>query len=91
MDLNNFQKDFFKAIAKIQNTCVGVALCKKNIPMEELLYDVTSDIIIDIMTLIDGYGAINSKMDIVNKQTNQSMKESPCIELHDVVVDYIKQ
>ena len=89
-NLNEFQKKFFQAMAKIQRDCVGEALCKKNIPIEQLLYDISGNVIIEIMTLIDGYGVIDSKMDIINTENNQSMKTDPFIELHDAVCDYIK-
>lgn len=84
--LNEFQKEFMEMLAEIQDTCVQIALCQKKDYPEDVLYDVTADVIIAIMESIDGYG----KLDFICKNTGQILKENPSIELHDVVCEYIK-
>lgn len=58
---------------------------------ESALYDATYTSIVELMETIDGYSRFcNDKMDIVNQRTHTGMKENPFIELHDAVVDFIK-
>ena len=78
--LNEFQKEFMEMLAEIQDTCVQIALWQKKDCPEDVLYDVTADVIIAIMESIDGYG----KLDFICKNTGQTLKENPSIELHDV-------
>lgn len=85
--LNQFQKEFMEMLAEIQDTCVQIALCQQKDCLEDMLYDVTADVIIAIMESIDGYG----KLDFICKNTGQTLKENPSIELHDIVCEYIKR
>ena len=90
--MRSFHKNFFENIANIQYTEVCVAMLNfKNNDIENLLYDTTFEVIVEIMTLIDGYGSFNNeKMDIINCSTGIGLKQNPFIELHDCVCDYIK-
>lgn len=48
------------------------------------MYEVTYDVITEIMEMIDGYSGFSSeKHDIVNLITGEHLKENPDIELHD--------
>lgn len=59
--------------------------------MKSLLMDATYNIIVDIMTMIDGYSTFSEdKLDIINKRTKECLKENPFIELHDAVCEFIK-
>lgn len=94
MELNNYQKNFFEHLAYIQEHCVQTALCnyKDSDNIENLLNIVTSDVIINIMEMIDGYSDFNSgKMDIIDCETGIRVKESPFIELHDCVGAFINE
>ena len=87
-ELNQLQKEFMKMLAEIQYICVQTALCQKKDCLQDILYDVTADVIIRILENIDGYGSI-PKLDVISNDTGQTLK-NPYIELHDVVCDYIK-
>ena len=54
--LNEFQREFLEALSDIQESCVQTALEQDD---DELLkgkyYEITSDVIIRIMEIIDGY------------------------------------
>ena len=91
-DLNEFQKTFMETLAIIQETCVQTALSKNgNQSIEEKYYDITSDIIVRIMEFFDGHD--NSKigrLNIICEKTEESLKDNPLIELHDIVCNYLK-
>ena len=55
---NAYQKDFFEKLAYMQEETVQIALCKykPGDDVEDLLYEVTYDILAELMTWIDGYG-----------------------------------
>lgn len=92
-ELNDFQKEFMETLANIQDTCVQIALCQKyeNETLEDILYDVTSSVIIDILTEIDGYGNPNTgRLDVICRNTGETLKDNPYIELHDIVCNYLK-
>jgi hypothetical protein len=42
------------------------------------------------MTMIDGYSGDNKKLEVINTETGQKLKENPFIELHDCICDYLK-
>lgn len=87
--LNSFQKKFMESLANIQSFCVQKALCQKQQCLEDVLYDVTADVIIAILENIDGYGDME-KFDVICCDTKETLKQNPYIELHDVVCEYIK-
>ncbi len=92
-ELNNFQKKFFDCLSEIQETTVAIAMCKykEGDDIENLLYDVTWETIIEMMTLIDGYGNFrDGKLAVTNPKTGENLKEAPYIELHDWVCEYLK-
>ena len=85
--MNEFQKKFFVYLASIQESCVETCMiqhkCDDKVT-ESMLYDVTYEVITDIMEMIDGYSAFSkNKHDIVNTVTGEHLKEEPFIELHD--------
>lgn len=85
-ELNNFQKEFMKRMAYIQDTCVQIALCQNNDKknLEEILYDVAGNVIIEVMTEIDGYGDRSiGRLNVTCNKTGENLKDSPYIELHD--------
>ena len=82
---------FFEELSYIQEYCMNVALCneKKFINVEELLKDVTGDVIYRIMELIDGYACELPKFNLVNIETGEVLNEG--IELHDKCIKYLSK
>lgn len=98
MKRNDYQNKFLEYIADIQESCVEITLAKHKIvekhqyeEMKSLLMDATFNVIVDIMTMIDGYSGFTAdKLDIINKRTGLCLKENPFIELHDAVCEFVK-
>ncbi|MDL2302375.1 hypothetical protein LJC58_08470 [Lachnospiraceae bacterium OttesenSCG-928-D06] len=88
--MKDIQNDFFKALADIQEVTVQIALCNKEKykDTEDMLYEITYDTIYGVMELIDGYANENLKLDIVDRESKESIREG--IELHDTCADYLK-
>lgn len=91
-NLSNFQKEFMETLSDIQENCVQIALSQKeNQSLEDSYYDITSETIIRIMELIDGYSNQNiGRLKVVCEKTGEILKDNPYIELHDVVCNYLK-
>lgn len=49
--------------------------------------DIIETVITEIMELIDGYGSLKYAVDLIDKETKQSLREK--IELHDGFMNYI--
>lgn len=92
MKYNTFQDKFLRYISDIQDIEVQIVFSKykKGNKVENLLLDVTYNVISDIMTLIDGYYGDNNRLEIINVVTGDRLKENPFIELYDSICDYIK-
>lgn len=92
MKYNEFQHKFLKFISDVQDDEVQIALSKykDGDDIENLLLDVTYNVIVEIMTMIDGYCGDNNKLEIIDTKTGVKLKEDPFIELHDSICDYIK-
>ena len=90
-NLNEFQQNFIKALSDIQEICVQqVALNQNdNRSLQDKYYDITSEIIIRIMELIDGYGNIG-RLKVICEKSGEELKNNPYVELHDVICDYLK-
>lgn len=92
INLKQSQEDFFCTLAYIQERSVYFSLEKynksKNKDIETTLFDVTSEVIYSIMELIDGYIDTIHNFDIIDMATKQSIKGN--LELHDVIIDYLK-
>lgn len=83
------QDIFFKELAYIQEYCINVRLGReKNFSnIEELLKDVTFEVIYRIMELLDGYGGELPRCNIVNSATCEIINQG--IELHDKCVEFL--
>lgn len=98
MDRNDYQNSFFEHIAAIQEMAVEFTLGQHKLYEHEecdkirsLLYEATSEMVVEMMELIDGYSSFtHDKLDIVNTRTGIGLKQAPFIELHDAVCDFIK-
>lgn len=91
-EVNPLQLAFFTALASIQEECVQSALCQMpDGPTEERLYDLTADVIIRVMELLDGYAAPETgRLQVVSEKMGCRLQEEPCLELHDEVCAYLK-
>lgn len=89
-DMTNQQVKFFEELAYIQEYCVNIRLGKEGdfCNIEELLKDVTYEVIYRIMELLDGYGGELQRCNIVNSVTCEVINEG--IELHDKCVEFIE-
>lgn len=92
--MNEFQEKFFEHLADIQDGCVEICMIQHKCDdkaTESMLYDVTYEVITEIMKMIDGYSTFSkSKHDIVNTVTGEHLKENPFIELHDQTEEFLK-
>lgn len=92
--MNDLQRKFFEYLAQIQKSCVETCMAEHKNDDEEtkqMLYDVTYNVITEIMEMIDGYSAFSEqKHDILNTVTEERLKESPFIELHDQTEDFLR-
>ncbi len=91
-ELNTFQKKFMQEIADIQEEPVQIALAENgDDSLQSDYYNITAETIIRIMELLDGYRSSNiGEVNITCEKTGDRLKNSPYIELHDVVCDYLK-
>ena len=83
------QSTFFKELAYIQEYCVNVTLSKtkKYCNTEELLKDITCEVIYRIMELLDGYGGDIQRCNIINTVTGEIINAG--IELHDECLEFL--
>ena len=90
--LNGFQNEFLETLADIQESCVQTALAQGDDEgIRGRYYEITSQVIIGIMEMIDGYR--NQKMGrltVTCEKSGESLKDDPYIELHDIVCNYLK-
>lgn len=92
VELNNFQKKILQAMADRQELAVEIAAIQYKLDdnMKKILYDVTYECLIGVMTLIDGYVQYDIKLDIIDRNSGERLKENPFIELHDTLCEYLK-
>ncbi len=85
--MNEMQQRFFEYLAGIQEDCVEICMIQHKCSDEyvrSMLYDVTYQVVTEIMELIDGYSKYSGdRHDIINTVTGERLKENPFIELHD--------
>lgn len=88
--MKKIQKEFFVALQEIQDLSVNIMLCnvKSYENMEDILFDVTYDTIYKIMELIDGYSKKNLQLDIIERNTLESVRNG--IELHDTCAEFLR-
>lgn len=84
------QNSFFKELSRIQDVSVQMALCNKEKygSMEEFATDVTGEVIIRLMELLDGYGNELPKCNIINSVIGEIMNQD--IEFHDECIEFIE-
>ena len=88
--MTTLQQKFFLELKQIQEDEVLIKLSKKDRyeNMEDILTDITYDTIFRIMELIDGYRNDGLQLDLIDKNTFESIKNG--IELHDQCPEFLK-
>ena len=86
--LNSSQIEFFQVLSEIQETVVGVAMCKKENEIEDFLYEITYETIYSILELFDGCIKENLEDSILNLKDGEEINNG--IQLHGVCPCYIK-
>ncbi len=92
--LNEFQQNFMKALSDIQEICVQQVVLNQNDnqSLQDKYYDITSEVIIRIMEIIDGYDNYNiGRLKVICEKSGEELKNNPYIELHDMICDYLKR
>lgn len=81
---------FYNELRKIQDFAIGTSLCKLDSyeKTEDLLEDITYDVIYKICELIDGYRNNLIKYRLVNSKNNYAVNDS--FELHDWCEAYLR-
>lgn len=89
-NIRELQNEFFETLKSIQDTSVYQALGEYNADesLEDLLYNATYEAITSICEMIDGYTNDKLKLDLVDVNSNVSLKEG--IQMHDRCADYLK-
>ena len=84
--MDKFQREFLETLAIIQESRVQTALEQDDELLKGKYYEITSEVIIRIMELIDGYCNQNiGKLKVTCEKSGESLKDIPYIELHDIV------
>ena len=87
---STFQREFMQTLSCVQEVCVQTALCQQEGTLEEQFYNITAEVIIGIMEMIDGYANPSiGKLNVICPKNGESLKNPP-MELHDVVCKYLK-
>ena len=89
-ELEGKQEMFFQHLKHIQELVVTNAMSehKANDNLEEILFDASYESIYRVLELIDGYTSDSLKLDLVDRETGQSLRKN--IELHDKCADYLR-
>lgn len=84
------QKNFYNELKKIQDFAIGTSLCKQSNykKTEDMLEDITYDVIYMICEMIDGYRNDLIKYNIVNAKNGNIMNDK--IALHDWCEEYLR-
>ena len=92
--MNELQKKFVEYLSWFQESSVECCMAEhrsNDEDIRQMLYEVTYDMAVSIMELIDGYSMYsNDKHDIVNTVTGVRLKQNPFIELHDILDGHMK-
>lgn len=88
--MNEEQKNFFNELRKIQDFAIGTSLCKqgKYKKTEDMLEDITYDVIYMICEMMDGYRSDLIKCNVVNAKSNNAINDG--IALHDWCEEYLR-
>ncbi len=84
--MNSIEEKLFQEIKIIQEEVVLSSL-GDNSDIKDSLFDVTHDIVFKIFELFDGYGNTDLKLDIVDKESRNSINIHR--NLHDLCSKYL--
>lgn len=79
------QSIFLKKVREIQETCVYTNLDSDI--SESKLFELSFDVIVDILELIDGYH--DMELQLIDKKTGQILNEPR--NLHDLAADFLRE
>lgn len=86
---NRFQENFLHALADVQQECVRTALCHNPPELEAQFYDLTADVLIRVLEILDGYR--NPEIGPIEIHSGEdNLKSNPYLELHDAVWEFLK-
>lgn len=88
--MNDEQKLFYLELRKIQDLAIDISLCKqdKYNKIEDMLEDITYDILYHVCEMIDGYRNDLIKYNISNLKSNKIVNED--IALHDWCEEFLR-
>lgn len=85
--MDSMEEKLFREIKIIQEEVVYSSL-GDNPDIKDLLFGVTYDTVFKIFELLDGYGNTNLKLDIVDKESKNSINGHK--NLHDLCPKYLR-
>lgn len=88
--MNSETELFFQNLSAIQNEVISVALIRQNNynNIEEILTDVSYEVLYRCMELIDGYYCPNTQYRLKNLLTGIEVNEN--LDLHNFCQDYLR-
>lgn len=88
--MSDEQITFYKELSEIQDFVVNVTLSKEKEydGTEDMLIDISYEIIYKCMELIDGYRNKNVKYEIKNLQSSEVINEN--VDLHNYCEEYLQ-
>lgn len=88
--MNEEQKLFYMELRKIQDFAIGKSLCKQiqYSETEDMLEDITYDVLYMVCEMIDGYRNNLIKYNIINLKSNSNINEN--ISLHDWCEEFLR-
>lgn len=88
--MNEEQINFYGELRKIQDFAIGSSLCRKDKykRTEDMLEDITYDVIYMICEMIDGYRNNSIKYNITNEKSGNVINDK--IALHDWCEEYLR-
>ena len=84
------QLAFFNELKNIQELVINISFSnsEKYESREDIIKDVTYEVIYRIMELLDGYRSNSIKYSVVNTKTGETINED--IEMHDLCEEFLK-
>lgn len=88
--MNEEQINFYGELRKIQDFAIGSCLCRKDKykRTEDMLEDITYDVIYMICEMIDGYRNNSIKYNVTNEKSGNVINDK--IALHDWCEEYLR-
>ena len=79
------QAALYARLAELQEECVQTCLCRHGGAAEEPLYEVTYEMTVGILELLDGYPALEGgPWELVHPATGEFLRGRQPVQLHDL-------